>query len=73
MFWQKLLGKRQGQRRDDPANFHNRHEAGSDGRSDLMVGPGASDDSHGGEVDCVLDGCDLHITQCQPCISACEV
>ena len=66
MFWQKLLGECQRQRRDDPADFHDRHEAGSDGRSDLMEGPGASNDSHGGEIDCVLDGCDLHITQCQP-------
>ena len=66
VFWQELLGECQRQRRDDPANFHDRHEAGSDGRSDLMEGPRTSNDSHRGEIDCVLDWCDLHITQRQP-------
>lgn len=31
-----------------------------------MEGPSAGDDGHGGEVDCVLDGCDLKSSQCQP-------
>ena len=58
---QELLGKSQCQGRDDPANFHDRHEAGSDRRSDLVEGPGAGDDGHGSEIDCVLDGCNLQI------------
>ena len=32
-----------------------------------MEGPGAGDDGHGGEVNGVLDGCDLRIAPCQPC------
>ena len=64
---QEFLGKRQCQGGDNPADFHDWHEAGSDSRSDLVEGPGASDDGHGGEVDCVLDGCNLQLAQCQPC------
>lgn len=61
------MGKRQCQRRDDPADFHDGHEAGSNGRSDLVEGPGAGDDGHGGEVDCILDRSDLKDAQGQPC------
>ena len=32
-----------------------------------MEGPGAGDDGHGGQVNGVLDGCDLRIAPCQPC------
>ena len=67
MFGQELLGKGQCAGRDDPAHFHDRHETGSDGRSDLVEGPGAGNDGHGGEVDCVLDGGDLQSARCQPC------
>ena len=58
---QELLRKGQRQGRDDPADLHDGHEASSDGRSDLVEGPGPGDDGHGGEVDGVLDGCNLHI------------
>ena len=61
MLRQELLGKGQRQGRDDPADFHDGHEAGSDGRSDLVEGPGARDDGDGGEIDGILDGCDLQI------------
>ena len=61
---QELLGKSQCHGRDDPAHFHDGHKAGSDGRSDLVEGPGAGDDCHGSEVDGVLDGCNLQITPC---------
>lgn len=64
---QELLGKGQCQGRDDPTDFHDWHEAGSDRRSDLVEGPSAGNDGHGSEVDCVLDGCDLRIAQCQSC------
>ena len=43
---QELLGKRQSQWRRNPADFHDRHEAGPDGSSDLVEGPRASNDSH---------------------------
>lgn len=66
MLRQEFLGKGQCQGRDDPADFHDGHEAGSDGRSDLVEGPGASDDGHGGEVDCILDRSDLKVAQSQP-------
>ena len=66
MLRQELLGKRQCQWRDDPADFHDGHEAGSDGRSDLVEGPGPSDDGHGGEVDRVLDRSDLKFALGQP-------
>lgn len=61
MLGQELLGKGQCQGRDDPADFHDRHEAGSNGCSDLVEGPGAGDDSHGGKIDCILNRCDLQI------------
>ena len=63
---QELLGKRQCQGRYDPADFHDGHEASSDGRSDLVEGPGTGDDGHGGEVDCILDRCDLQILNVSP-------
>ena len=43
---QELLGKRQSQWRRNPADLHDRHEAGPDSSSDLVEGPRASDDSH---------------------------
>lgn len=67
MLRQEFLGERQGQGRDDPADLHDGHEACSDGRSDLVEGPGAGDDGHGGEVDCILDRSDLEIARGQPC------
>lgn len=52
---QELLRERQGQRRGDPADLHDRHEAGPDGRAHLVEGPRAGDDGHGDEIDGVLD------------------
>jgi hypothetical protein len=56
---EELLGERQCQWRGDPADFHDGHEAGSDGRSDLVEGSGSGNDGHGGEVDAILDRSDL--------------
>lgn len=46
VFWEELLGKGQGERRDDPADLHDGHEAGLDGGADLMEGSGACNDGH---------------------------
>lgn len=56
---QELLGKGQRNGRGDPADLHDGHEAGLDGGADLVEGARAGDDSHRGQVDCVLDGGDL--------------
>lgn len=55
MFREELLCESQSQWRSDPADLHDGHEAGADGSSDLMEGPGSSDDGHGGKVYAVLD------------------
>ena len=52
---QELLRKRQSQRRCNPADLHDRHEACLDRSPDLMEGPRASNDSHRSEVHAVLD------------------
>lgn len=42
----ELLGEGQRQRRRDPADLHDRVEAGLDGSADLVEGTGASDNGH---------------------------
>ena len=59
VFGEELLRKGKGQRRSDPANLHDRHEASAHGSADLVDGARPGDDSHGGEVDDVLNGGDL--------------
>ncbi len=59
MLWEELLRKGQGDWRSDPADFHDWHETSTDGGTDLMPGAGAGNESHGGQIDGVLDGCDL--------------
>ena len=56
----ELLRKGKGQRRSDPANLHDGHEASAHGSADLVDGARTGDDTHGGEVDDVLDGRDLN-------------
>ena len=56
---QELLGERQRDGGDDPADLHDGHEAGLDGCADLVECAGAGNQSHGGQVDAVLDGRDL--------------
>lgn len=56
---QELLREREGEWGGDPADFHDGHEAGTDGGADLVEGTGAGDEGHGDEVDCILDGRDL--------------
>ena len=63
----ELLRKGKGQRRSDPANLHDGHEASAHGSADLVDGARPGDNGHGGEVDGVLDGGDLnglHISIC---------
>ena len=52
---QELLGESQRDGRNNPADFHDGHETGLDGRADLVECAGAGDQSHGGQVDTVLD------------------
>ena len=59
MLGQEFLGECQRQRRGDPADLHDGQESSSDGGSDLVEGPRAGYDGHGGEVNGVLDWCDL--------------
>ena len=60
VFGEELLRKGKGQRRSDPANLHDGHEASAHGSADLVDGARTGDDTHGGEVDDVLDGRDLN-------------
>ena len=53
---EELLRKSQGNRGDDPADLHDRHEAGLDGGAYLVESARACNDGHGNEIDCVLDG-----------------
>jgi len=62
---QELLGKGQGDGRDDPADLHDRPEAGLDGRLDLVESTGAGNQGHGHEVDAVLDGRNLRLVSDQ--------
>lgn len=46
LFGEELLGKGQGERRDDPANLHDGHEASLDGCADLVEGACTCNDGH---------------------------
>lgn len=50
-------GKRE--RRGDPGHLHHGHETGAHSGTNLMESASASDDSHGREVDSILDRGDL--------------
>ena len=73
----ELLREGQGQRRCDPADFHDRHEASSHGRPNLMPRTGSSDDSHASQIDGVLNGRNLreraHVSKLWQCASAMRV
>ena len=56
---EELLSEGEAERGADPRNFHDLPEADTNGGADLVVGPGASNQGHGDEVDRVLDGGDL--------------
>ena len=58
---EELLGKGQSQRGSDPADLHDGEKTGANGGADLVDGTGTGDQSHGGEVDSVLDRGDLGI------------
>lgn len=59
MLREELLGKGKRQRRGNPADLHDGHEAGPDGSADLVEGTRARDHCHGRQVDHVLNGGDL--------------
>ena len=56
VLWKEFLGERQRNGRHDPANLHDRHEAGLDGGTNLVEGTCTGDDSHGDKIDSILDG-----------------
>ena len=56
---QELLRKGQSNRASDPGDFHHGHEARLDRGTDLVESTCASDEGHRGEVDHILNGCDL--------------
>lgn len=56
---EELLREGEGDRRSDPADLHDRHEAGADGGAHLVEGLGTGNDGHGNQVDGVLDRGDL--------------
>lgn len=62
-FGKELLRERKRDWGDNPADLHDGPEAGLDSRLDLVECAGSCDQSHGGQVDAVLDGGDLH--KCQ--------
>ena len=57
---EELLRKGKGQRRRDPADLHDGHEAGAHGSANLVDSARSGNNTHGGEVDSVLDRGDLH-------------
>jgi hypothetical protein len=57
--WQELLGERERDGRNDPADLHDGPEACFDGGANLVEGACAGDEGHGDEVYAVLDGGDL--------------
>jgi hypothetical protein len=59
VLWEELLCEGQGDRGNDPADLHHRHETSLDGCAYLVESARAGNDGHGNEVDCVLDGRDL--------------
>lgn len=56
---EELLREGKCERGGDPANSHDRPESSADGSADLVPGAGPSDEGHAGEVDGVLDWCNL--------------
>jgi hypothetical protein len=58
--WEELLGKRQRDGGNDPADLHDGPETSLDSSADLVEGTGACNERHGDEVDAVLDGGDLY-------------
>ena len=56
---EELLGEGQAQGRGDPADLHDGHESSLNGRANLVDGARTGNNSHGRQVDAVLDGGDL--------------
>ena len=55
LFRQKLLRKGESKRRCNPADFHDRHETSSHGRTDLVPGSSTSNYGHRSKIDGVLN------------------
>lgn len=56
---EELLCKGKSQRRGDPANLHDGHETSAHSSANLVDVTRTGDDTHGREVDDVLDGSNL--------------
>lgn len=56
---EELLSEGQAQGRGDPADLHDGHESSLNGGANLVDGARTGNNSHGGQVDAVLDGGDL--------------
>jgi hypothetical protein len=69
---QELLSKRQGDWGYDPADLHDWPEARLDCRLHLVEGAGARDEGHGGEVNAILNRCDLRMSATYGRITSCH-
>lgn len=56
---EELLGKGQADGRGEPGDAHDSPEADLDGGANLVECASAGNESHGDQVDAVLDGCNL--------------
>lgn len=61
MFGEEILRERQGDRRCDPADFHDRHETSADGGADLVEGARAGNNGHRDQVYGILNRSDLQV------------
>jgi hypothetical protein len=59
LLWEEFLRERECEGAGDPADLHDGKEACAYGSANLVEGARAGDDSHGSEVDGVLDWRDL--------------
>lgn len=57
---EELLGKGQADGRGEPGDAHDSPEADLDGSANLVECASAGNQSHGDQVDAVLDGCNLY-------------
>lgn len=57
---QEFLRKGQRDRTGDPADSHDWYETSTDGRTDLVPIARTGDDGHGGQIDGVLNRCNLN-------------
>ena len=63
MLRQELLRESERYRTRHPGDFHDGHEARVHRGTNLVEGTRAGYHGHRGEIDCILDGCDLSFTR----------